>query len=147
VKIFSETSANMVLEHPKPFTRGWFRHYQAAKQIPDFLIKPTTHKYMATSIPRPQICWPFVPSSEMAIQLGVSAETLKDWRANNVLKRGIYWTIFPHIQSRVYWNRDLVRDWFVNGNSQGHQKALEKYLNSLPSSDRYPVDGAYATKP
>ena len=63
--------------------------------------------------------------------------TLKDWRVAGILKKGIYWTTFPHIPSRHFWNKDLVRDWFVNGNSASHTRAVERYLASLPSSSVY----------
>jgi hypothetical protein len=92
---------------------------------------------MATAVKRPAIQWAFIPNGEMCLQLGVSVDTLKDWRVAGVLKKGIYWTNFPHIPSRTFWNRDLVRDWFVNGNTPAHQKAIEKYLASLPTSDDY----------
>jgi hypothetical protein len=92
---------------------------------------------MATAVKRPPIQWAFVPSGEMCLQLGVSADTLKDWRVAGVLNKPLYWTTFPHIPSRVFWNRDLVRDWFVNGKSTAHQRAIERYLASLPSSDEY----------
>jgi hypothetical protein len=92
---------------------------------------------MATKVIRPLIQWAFIPNGEMCLQLGVSADTLKDWRVAGVLKKGIYWTTFPHIPSRTFWNKDLVRDWWVNGNSPAHQRAVEKYLASLPTSDDY----------
>ena len=93
--------------------------------------------FMTTRVKRPPIQWAFIPSGEMCLQLGVSADTLKDWRVAGVLKKGLYWTTFPHIPSRIFWNRDLVRDWFVNANSPAHQRAIERYLASLPSSDEY----------
>lgn len=92
---------------------------------------------MANRIKRPDIQWAFVPSGEMCLQLGVCADTLKDWRVAGILKKGIYWTTFPHIPSRHFWNKDLVRDWFVNGNSASHTRAVERYLASLPSSSVY----------
>jgi hypothetical protein len=80
---------------------------------------------MATAVKRPPIQWAFIPGSEMCLQLGISADTLKDWRVAVVLQKGLYWTNFPHIPSRTFWNRDLVRDWFVNGNTPAHQRAIE----------------------
>ena len=97
---------------------------------------------MANKVKRPEIQWSFVPTGEMCRQLGVSVDTLKDWRVAGVLKKGLYWTTFPHIPSRVFWNRDLVRDWFVNGNSPAHSRAVEKYLSSLPSSNEYKLTTA-----
>jgi hypothetical protein len=94
---------------------------------------------MPIKIKRPPIQWAFVPNGEMGLQLGVSADTLKDWRVAGVLKKGLYWTNFPHIPRRTFWNRDLVRDWFVNGNTPAHQKAIKKYLASLPTSDDYTI--------
>ncbi len=92
---------------------------------------------MATSVKRPAIEWAFIPTKELCLQLGVSIDTLKDWRTTGILKKGIYWTNFPHLPSRTFWNRDLVRDWFVNGRTPAHDRAVEKYLASLPSSDEY----------
>jgi hypothetical protein len=89
------------------------------------------------TVKRPPIQWAFIPSGEMCHQLGVSADSLKDWRVANVLKQGLYWTTFPNSSGRIFWNKDLVRDWFVNGNSPAHQRAIERYLSSLPSSDEY----------
>ena len=97
---------------------------------------------MTSKVQRPPIQWAFVPSGEMCLQLGVSADTLKDWRVAGVLKKSLYWTTFPHISSRVFWNRDLVRDWFVNGNSPAHTRAIEKYQSSLPSSRDYTPSAA-----
>jgi hypothetical protein len=97
---------------------------------------------MATKVPRPPIQWAFIPAGEMCLQLGVSADTLKDWRVGGILPKGIYWTTFPHIPSRTFWNRDLVRDWFVNGDCPAHQRAIEKYLKSLPSHSEYQPDAA-----
>ena len=74
---------------------------------------------MTTAVKRPPIQWAFIPSGEMCLQLGVSADTLKDWRVARVLKKGLYWTTFPHIPSRVFWNKDLVRD------SSSHHEILD----------------------
>lgn len=92
---------------------------------------------MPSAVKRPAIEWPFVPTKELCHQLGVSTDTLKDWRVSGVLQKGIYWTNFPYLPSRTFWNRDLVRDWFVNGRTAAHDLAVEKYLASLPSSDDY----------
>ena len=97
---------------------------------------------MANKVKRPEIQWAFVPTGEICHQIGVSVDTLKDWRVAGVLKKGLYWTTFPHIPSRIFWNRDLVRDWFVNGNSAAHQRAIEKYQASLPSSSEYTPSAA-----
>jgi hypothetical protein len=42
---------------------------------------------MTTRVKRPPIQWAFIPSGEMCLQLGVSADTLKDWRVAGVLKK------------------------------------------------------------
>jgi hypothetical protein len=97
---------------------------------------------MTHRIKRPPIEWAFIPSGEMCLQLGVSAETIKNWRVTGVLTKGLYWTTFPRTPRRVFWNRDLVRDWFVNGDSPVHQRAIEKYLKSLPSHPDYKPDAA-----
>jgi hypothetical protein len=50
------------------------------------------------------------------------------------LPENIYWSRYPG-STRVLYNLNLIRDWLVNGDSPAHQKAVEKYIASLPSSD------------
>lgn len=86
---------------------------------------------------RPPLTWTGVPTREMCLHAGVSADTLKDWRVRGLLRRGIHWYTLPG-SDRIIWVKDLVRDYLVNGgDSPAHQKAIEKYLASLPSSDDY----------
>jgi hypothetical protein len=76
--------------------------------------------------------WPFVTTGEILEQLGISSELLKKLRTSNALTKGLYWTTLPN-SDRIFWNRDLIRDWFVNQNNSSHQKAIEKYIATLPS--------------
>jgi hypothetical protein len=96
---------------------------------------------MTRRVKRPPIQWAFIPSGAMCQQLGVSTDTLKDWRVAGILKFGLYYTHLPNT-SRILWNRDLVRDWLVHGDSPTHQRAIEKYLKSLPSHSDYKPDAA-----
>jgi hypothetical protein len=91
---------------------------------------------MTHRVKRPPIQWAGVPTREMCLHAGVSADTLKSWRVSGLLPRGIYWYTLPG-SDRIIWVKDLVRDWMVNSNSPSHQKAIERYLKSLPSSDDY----------
>jgi hypothetical protein len=92
---------------------------------------------MTHRVKRPLPQWVLVPNGEMCLTIGVSSDTLKSWRVQGLLPRGIYWTTLPN-SDRILWVKDLVRSWIVNGdNSPSHQKAIERYLKSLPSSDDY----------
>lgn len=91
---------------------------------------------MTTKIERPSIQWAGIPTGEMCIQLGISPDTLKEWRVTGLLPKGIYWVTLPN-SDRIIWIGDLVRDWLVNRNSPAHERALEKYRASLPSSSEY----------
>jgi hypothetical protein len=50
------------------------------------------------------------------------------------LPEGIYWFRTPG-SSKILYNIDLIRDWLVNGDCPAHQKAVKRYLASLPSTD------------
>jgi hypothetical protein len=91
---------------------------------------------MTTKVKRPTIQWAGIPTGEMCIQLGISPDTLKEWRVTGLLPKGIYWVTLPN-SDRIIWIGDLVRDWLVNGNSPAHQRAISKYIASLPSSSDY----------
>ena len=69
---------------------------------------------------------------------GLSAETLKKYRLSGLLQKDIHWVV---INSRVIrYNIALVLDWIQNKNSnpQGHIRAIENYLASLPSGQEKP---------
>jgi hypothetical protein len=93
---------------------------------------------MTHRVKRPFPQWAGLPTGEMYAQIGVSVDTLKYWRVSGLLPRGLYWYTLPG-SDRIIWIRDLVRDYLVNGNSPAHQKAIEKYLSSLPSSAEYKI--------
>jgi hypothetical protein len=88
---------------------------------------------MVSTFKKQVVKWPFVPSSQIASQIGVSADSLKNYRKSGALPKGIYWFQLPGA-TRISWNLELVRDWAVNGNSQAHQAAVKEFLASLPSS-------------
>jgi hypothetical protein len=90
----------------------------------------TTHK----PIPRPAIKWPLVPSGEIGKQLGVSRSTLRRWRVNNAISEGIHWQYQPGTKARILWNLDLMRCWAANCGTPAHQRSIERYIASLPSS-------------
>ena len=91
---------------------------------------------MANRVKRPKPKWVLIPNGEMCLTIGVSSDTLKSWRVQGLLPKGIYYVTLPN-SNRILWVRDLVRSWLVDGNSPAHQKAIEKYLSSLPTSDNY----------
>jgi hypothetical protein len=80
--------------------------------------------------------YPFV-SKQVASQLtGLSAETLKKYRLEGKLQKEIHWiSINPRV---VKYNIVLILDWMQNHNSnpQGHLRAIENYLDSLPSNQK-----------
>lgn len=76
--------------------------------------------------------FPFVPTREMVASSGLSADTLKQLR-REVLAEKIYW-FHPPGSLRVLWNSRIVLDWLVNGDSPAHQRAIESFYKSLPSS-------------
>ncbi len=92
---------------------------------------------MTYRVKRPPIEWVSCPTREMAISAGVSSDTLKSWRVQGLLTSPLYWWTLPGSE-KIVWNRDLIRDWIVNGaDSPAHTRACEKFLRSLPSSNTY----------
>jgi hypothetical protein len=86
--------------------------------------------------PAKQKSWPrtFSPSRDTTTATGLSFEKLKQLRQDGVLQERIYWVKVPG-STHVLWNVPLVIDWLVNGpDSPVHQKAVEHFLASLPSS-------------
>ena len=91
---------------------------------------------MTHRVKRPPVEWAGCPTKEMCFAAGVSADTLKDWRVQGLLPKGLYWYTLPN-STKIIWIRDLVRDWLVNRDTPAHQRAIEKYQASLPSSGVY----------
>ena len=91
---------------------------------------------MTHRVKRPPLKLVLCGNNEMCICAEISSDKLKDLRIRGILPRGIYWTTMPD-SDRILWARDLVLDYIINGNSQLHQRAIERYLASLPSSDNY----------
>ncbi len=80
--------------------------------------------------------WPrtFSPSRDTTTATGLSFDKLKQLRQDGILPERIYWVRVPESPT-VLWNVPLVIDWLVNGpDSPVHQKAVENFLTSLPSS-------------
>jgi hypothetical protein len=77
--------------------------------------------------------WPTVRRAALCTATGLSDE----W-ADGIKKKlpeGIYWFRMPG-SVRVLYNLNLIRDWLVNGSEcPAHQKAIESFIASLPSSD------------
>jgi hypothetical protein len=94
-------------------------------------------KIMTHRVKRPPAQWIGCSTKEMCLIAGVSADTLKSWRVQELLRKGTHYYTLPD-STKIIWVRDLVRDWLVNGgDSPAHQRACEKYLASLPSSGVY----------
>jgi hypothetical protein len=92
---------------------------------------PMTHRAK-----RSPIIYRGVPTREMCDQAGISTDYLKSLRIRGLLKKGVHYHSLPNSE-RIVWVVDLVRDYFVNGDSPAHDRAIERYLESLPSSANY----------
>ena len=92
---------------------------------------------MTHRVKRPIPQWVGVPTREMCEQTGTSTDYLKKGRARGLFVKGVHYYTLPGSE-RIIWVKDLVRDLMVNGaNSPAHQRAIEKYLASFPSSREY----------
>jgi hypothetical protein len=88
------------------------------------------------------------PEAELAatgatcLRLGVSQDYLKTNRQSGQLRQGIHFVTLPGA-TKILWNIPMMRDWLANGgNSPSHQRAIEKYLKSLPSHADYKLTAA-----
>ncbi len=79
-----------------------------------------------------QYPWPTVRLAGLCDVIGLSKDWAEEFRKQR--PEGIYWHRIGN-SVRVLYNLNLIRDWLANGDSPAHQKAVEKYLASLPSSD------------
>jgi hypothetical protein len=82
--------------------------------------------------PKPELA----ATGATCLQLGISPDYLKKNRQSGQLRHGIHFITIPG-SVKLLWRIDLVRDWLANGDSPDHQRAIEKYLKSLPSHDEY----------
>lgn len=78
--------------------------------------------------------YPFVNKQSASKLTGLSTETLKRYRLQGKLEKGIHWIAIN--QRVIKYNISLVLDWIKNyhDNPQKHMKAIENYLASLPSN-------------
>jgi hypothetical protein len=75
----------------------------------------------------------FIDKHAAAQIVGRSPWTLKKWRQNGVLKRGIHW-VASTPKSTLY-NRELLIDLVANFNTpELHEIAIRNFLAALPSS-------------
>jgi hypothetical protein len=59
---------------------------------------------------------------------------LSRWQLSQLrqkLPKGVYWLQIT-TGGIVQWNVELLLDYIVNGDSDGHQKLVEEFLSSLP---------------
>jgi hypothetical protein len=91
---------------------------------------------LAHRIKRPKPTPELMATGATCLQLGISQDCLKKFRQSGQLRQGIHYVTIPG-SPKILWRIDLVRDWLANGESPAHQRAIEKYLASLPSSDEY----------
>jgi hypothetical protein len=80
------------------------------------------------------------PFQWQTVRRGVLIETIGtspdfvDHEIRTRLQEGIYWFRTPG-SNKILYNLSLIRDWLANGDCPAHQKAVKRYLASLPSSD------------
>ena len=80
----------------------------------------------------------FLTTKEAVTLLGISPTTLKIWRLGKGktpprLKQGVHW-VSPSAR-QVLYHRELMLDFLANQHRpELHQKAVDAYLESLPSS-------------
>jgi hypothetical protein len=77
----------------------------------------------------------------ICLQMGISQDCIKTNVKSGQLRQGVHFVTIPGSTKRL-WRIDLVRDWLANGDSPAHQRAIERYLRSLPSSDDYQPQAA-----
>lgn len=83
-----------------------------------------------------QTPWPktFSPMRDAITATGMSFDKFRQLRRDGLLPERIYWVRIPG-STNILWNVPLVIDWLVNGpDSPDHQRAVENFLASLPSS-------------
>lgn len=86
------------------------------------------------TIPRPEIIWRLVPSNEICKQIGISYSTLKRWRKAGKITEGIHYGFLPGSRTNILWNLDLMRCFVQNSDTAAHERSIELYVASLPSS-------------
>jgi hypothetical protein len=77
--------------------------------------------------------WRTVRLSVLLDTIGVSQDFVTD-EIRGKRQEGIYWFRTPG-SMKILYNVDLIRDWLANGDCPSHQRAVKRYLASLPSSD------------
>lgn len=83
--------------------------------------------------PKPEL----VPTGTICLQFGISQDCIKTNVQSNQLRYGIHFVTLPGSTKRL-WRVELIRDWLANGgDSPEHQRAIERYLKSLPSHPDY----------
>jgi hypothetical protein len=75
----------------------------------------------------------FVSTSSLKQIIGVGKSTLYELRLHKKLLEGVHYIRVPGGR-KLLWNLELVRDYFVTGGGNTHQRAIESYLYSLPSN-------------
>ncbi len=107
-----------------------------SSETPYSVLSTLNLKFMTHTITRPPTKWQMVSTGQLCVSEGICQDFLKGRRVTGDFIRNIHYIIIPGT-TRIQWNRDLVRDWFVNAGMPAHQVAIDRYLNSLPSSENY----------
>lgn len=88
--------------------------------------------------PKPELA----ATGATCLQLGISQDYIKTNVNSGQLRYGIHFVTLPGSTKRL-WRVDLVRDWIANnGDTPAHQRAIERYLKSLPSHPDYKPSAA-----
>jgi hypothetical protein len=75
----------------------------------------------------------FAPLRLASEATGLGTDKLRQLRRDGLLTERIHWVRIPK-STNVLWNVPLIVDWMVNGDSPAHQRAIEHFVASLPSS-------------
>jgi hypothetical protein len=74
----------------------------------------------------------FIPGSNLSVLTSLSISTFYRLRSEGVWDEGIHYSI---VRKRVLYNFELIQDWISNQHQpQQHERAIQNYLASLPSS-------------
>jgi hypothetical protein len=83
------------------------------------------------------ISYPWIPFHQLSELTGRSKSTWQRYRRIGIITEGIHWVYAPNTKTKILYNRVLLTDWIACGGNQNdpaHQKAIEAYLQSLPST-------------
>ena len=103
----------------------------------NLLPQPTSAYFAKTNMPltkRTPLPITFAPSRDAMRATGMGGDKLRQLRRDGILQERIHWVTIPG-STNILWNVPLILDWLVNGSSPSHQRAIERFVSSLASSE------------